>query len=260
MAYLYETHLHTSQSSSCGKSPGREYVKRYRDLGYTGIIITDHFYRGNCAVDRDLPWDKWVKKFCKGYEDAREEGARRGMDVFFGWEETYEGDDYLVYGLDREWLLEHPETRRWTRKEQFEEVRRYGGCVVQAHPFRQYFYIYRILLSMESVDAVEAANAGNERSFDAMAMAYAKKYNLPVTAGSDIHYTGDIRPEIVFGVYLDKKMETIKDYVDAIRHNAIADLKVPAGRFDFYGDERVTLPVEIRDGSDRSIGRGFSIQ
>ena len=254
MAYLYETHLHTSQGSACGVSRGREYIRGYLDRGYTGIIVTDHFYRGNCAVIQNLSWDRWVRRFCQGFEDAREEGERQGLDVFFGWEETYDGDDYLIYGLDKEWLLEHQEACRWTRKEQFEEVRRYGGCVVQAHPFRQAYHIRRIHLSAGAVDAVETANAGNDRSFDALARAYAGKLGLPVTAGSDIHFAGDIRPASAFGVYLDRKMETIADYVDAIRNNAIAGLKMPAGRCDLHGDERVALPVDIRDSRDQSTG------
>ena len=258
MAYLYETHLHTSQSSGCGKSRGHEYVKRYLDLGYTGIIITDHFYHGNCAVDRSLPWDKWVNKFCRGYEDAREEGERRGLDVFFGWEETFDGDDYLIYGLDREWLLEHPECRSWSRQEQFEEVRNYGGCVVHAHPFRQYYYIHCISLFTETVDAVEAANSGNEQSFDVLAWAYAKKLGLPVTAGSDIHYVEDVRPYTVFGVYLDRKMKTIADYSNAIRNNTIAGLNVPSDRFTVLGNEKTILPVEIKDSHDRIIGKDLA--
>ena len=253
MAYLYETHLHTSQGSACGVSRGREYVKRYLDLGYSGIIITDHFIWGNCAIDRRLPWEKFVSNFCLGYEDAREEGARRGLGVFFGWEQTFDGDDYLVYGLDKEWLLKHPEVIRWTRKEQFEEAGRYGGCVVQAHPFRQYYYIDHIHLSM-CVDAVEAANSGNEQSFDALAWAYAKKIGVTVTAGSDIHAAKDIRPETVFGVSLDKKMETISDYVDAIKNNTISNLRISSGRFTLYGNERVVLPVDIRDRKDNSVG------
>jgi hypothetical protein len=253
VAYLYETHLHTSEGSACGVSPGREYIARYLDLGYAGIIVTDHFDGGNCAVDRSLPWDKWVHGFCRGYEAAREEGARRGLDVFLGWEQTFDGDDYLVYGLDKEWLLRHPESARWSRKEQFDEVRRYGGCVVQAHPFRQHYYINCVHLSTGCVDAVEAANGGNsEQSYDALAWAYAKKLKLPVTAGSDIHCAGDIRPETAFGIYLDKKMETIEDYVKAIRSNAIQGLRTPPGRCDFHGDETVRLPVDIRDSRDRS--------
>jgi histidinol phosphatase-like PHP family hydrolase len=253
MSYLYETHMHTSQGSSCGISRGRDYIQRYLGLGYSGIIITDHFCRGNTAIDRSLPWAKWVQQFCKGYEDAREEGARRGLDVFFGWEETFDGDDYLVYGLDKEWLLKHPESRGWTRKEQFEEVRRDGGCVVHAHPFRQYNYIKCIHLPTGLVDAVEAANSGNHQSFDAFAWAYAKKIGVTATAGSDIHRVEDLRGDTAYGVILDKKMKTIGDYVKAVKNNALKSLRVPHGRFYLYGDEMVMLPVDIRDKEGRRI-------
>ena len=257
MAYLYETHLHTSESSACGHSSGREYIRKYIDSGYSGIIITDHFFRGNCAIDRNLPWNKWVDEFCQGYENAREEGERQGLDVFFGWEETFEkNDDYLVYGLDKAWLYEHPEAAQWTRKEQFLDVRRYGGCVVQAHPFRQHHYITQVNLSTGCVDAVEAANAGNrEQSYDALAWVYAKRLKLPITAGSDIHRVEDVGPETAYGVYLDKKIKTIKDYVELIRNNAIGELKIPSGRCDIRGNESITLPVDIRGDQDESTGK-----
>ncbi|MDR3139847.1 MAG: PHP domain-containing protein [Treponema sp.] len=254
MKYLYETHLHTSQSSACGETPGHEYISRYKALGYTGIIITDHFYRGNTVADRSLPWEKWVDRFCRGFEDAREAGARQGLDVFFGWEETFEGDDYLVYGLDRQWLLKHPEAASWTRAEQYQWVSHFGGCVVQAHPFRQHYYIDCIHLSPEWVHAVEAANAGNnEQSYDALAKRYAEKLGLPVTAGSDIHRLADVKEGTAFGVYLDKKMETIADYVEAVKTGTIAGLRISEGRCDYRGNERVKLPVRIRDKRGRPI-------
>jgi hypothetical protein len=231
MEYLYETHLHTREGSACGVSRGREYVEKYLDLGYSGIIVTDHFFRGNCRADRSLPWEKWVPEFCRGYEATREEGERRGLDVFFGWEETVDGNDYLVYGLDKEWLLEHPETAAWSRKKQFHEVRRNGGCVVLAHPFRFVNSLKRFPASSEYVDAIEAANSGNEPISDALAWAYAHELKVPVTAGSDIHYAGDMDPNIVFGVYLPKKMESIKDFTDAVRNNTISRLKIPEDRF-----------------------------
>jgi hypothetical protein len=223
------------------------------DLGYAGIIITDHFFNGNTRADRNHPWKKWVQEYCRGYELAKEEGLRRGFDVFFGWEESLDGDDYLIYGLDKEWLLAHPEAAHWTLREQFDEVTRYGGCVVLAHPFRfvhsmnripHYGYV-SVVEAVNSgnsqiscahygyVSAVEAANSGNSQISDALAWAYAKKLKVSATAGSDIHCAADIRPDTVFGVYLDKKMETIADYVDAVLNNTIAKLKVPTGRFDF---------------------------
>jgi hypothetical protein len=241
-------------------SRGSEYIKRYRDLGYAGIIVTDHFYNGNTTVARNLPWREWVRRFCRGYEETWEAGARQGLDVFFGWEETFDdNDDYLIYGLDKAWLLEHPEARNWTREEQYRTVKQYGGCVVQAHPFRQHYYISTVRLSTGCVDAVEAANAGNhEQSYDALAMRYAEKLGLPATAGSDIHDAAQAEDgERIFGVYLDKKMETIADYVGAIRAKTLAGLRMREGRCDWRGDWTVTLPVDVRDAHDRSTGRNI---
>jgi hypothetical protein len=220
--------------------------------------VTDHFYNGNTVAARNLPWREWVNQFCRGYEETREAGARQGLDVFLGWEETFDdNDDYLVYGLDKAWLLEHPESRNWTRGEQYRTVTQYGGCVVQAHPFRQHYYITMVHLSTGCVDAVEAANAGNhEQSYDALAMRYAKKLGLPATAGSDIHDAAQTGQEDkMFGVYLDKKLETAADYAAAIREKKIAGLRISEGRCDWHGDWAVSLPVDIRDKNDKSTGQ-----
>jgi hypothetical protein len=255
MKYLYETHLHTVQSSACGVSEGHSYIRKYKDKGYTGIMVTDHFFNGNSAINRQLSWREWVNRFCRGYEDAKQEGDRLGLDVFFGWEETFDADDYLIYGLDKNWLLEHHEAARWTRLEQFNAVRRNGGCVVQAHPFRHQSYISTIHLSSGCVDAVEAANAGNTSpAYNALAMAYAAKLGLPVTAGSDIHSLRQFETGQIFGVYLDKKLNTIQDYVKAIKEHTIAGLHIPPGHCDLTGRETVSLPVDIRDANDRSTG------
>jgi hypothetical protein len=259
MSYLYETHLHTAHSSGCGVSEGYEYVRYYKERGYSGIIVTDHFYNGNTAIPRNLPWREWVKRFYQGYEEVREEGERQGLDVFFGWEETFDCcDDYLVYGLDKAWLLEHPEAKSWTRDEQYLSVRAAGGCVVQAHPFRQHHYIRTVILSPECVDAVEAANAGNhEQSYDALAMRYAQRLGLPVTAGSDIHEVRQFHEGAIFGVYLDEKMQSVSDYAAAICNNKIIGLHISPGRCDFHGDEEVLLPVDIRDRNGRSTGKNW---
>jgi predicted metal-dependent phosphoesterase TrpH len=257
--FLYETHLHTCTASACGVSMGKDYIRAYKDLGYTGIIVTDHFFRGNTAIDRNLPWKKWVDRYCRGFEETREAGARGGLDVFFGWEETYDGcDDYLIYGLDKEWLLDHDEARQWSRREQYLRVRQYGGCVVQAHPFRQHHYIQQINLSARLVDGVEAANAGNlEQSYDALAMRYAERLGLAPVAGSDTHEVSQLETRGSFGVYLDKKMKSIADYVAAVKEKKIAGLRIKPGRCDYHGGETVSLPVYIRDEYDKPTGEDW---
>lgn len=251
--YLYETHLHTCQASICGNSFGHEYIRYYQDLGYTGAIITDHFVRGNCQVDTSLPWTEFVHRFCAGYEDAWEEGDKHGFQVFFGWEETFDGDDYLVYGLDKAWLMEHPEAKTWTRRDQYEQVHRWGGCVVQAHPFRDRDYISTIHLSPRLCDAFEVFNAGNTPEQDQQAYHFARRHNLTMTAGSDIHAVSQVVPEHMMGVAFNKPWNSIHDYVAAIRNRTPFTLHAPPGRLPDGPPPQPGLPVMLRDEYDRSV-------
>lgn len=260
MGYLYETHLHTSEASACAHVSGADYVRPYLDLGFSGIIVTDHFFNSNTAIDRHKPWSEWVKGFCSGYENAKNEGEKIGLDVFFGWEETFDGDDFLIYGLDKNWLLEHPEMVRWTREEQFREVRRYGGCVVHAHPFRQHAYLSTVRLAPHCIDAVEAANAGNHDAlYDAEAFAYARVLGLPAVAGSDIHRTTTLGEDgAPFGVVSETQFTSIHDYVSLIRNKGPLAMHIPPGRCDLKGadgNKPLSLKAEIRGAGDKTSGR-----
>ncbi len=255
MKYIYETHLHTCQSSACGWTKGRDYIPYYQDMGYAGIIVTDHFFRGNTAVSRNLPWAERVNQFCLGYEDARETGEKAGFSVFFGWEENYQGDEYLIYGLSKQWLINHPEVERFTRRQQFEAVRKAGGCVVQAHPFRDKEYLSDIHLSTGCVDAVEAYNAGNHPDNDILALRYAKLLGLPVTAGSDMHQINHRPGELLMGVVFDQPLASIRDYVKAIREKRPFGVHIPEGRGEWREGIDIRLPVDVRNGQDISTGR-----
>src|SRR5690554_4993817 len=107
--HKYETHAHTSESSTCAKITAKELVHFYKNRGFSGICVTDHFLNGNTTAPRSLPWAERIELFCGGYENACVEGRKTGLDVFFGWEYTYKATDFLTYGLDKEWLLDHPE-------------------------------------------------------------------------------------------------------------------------------------------------------
>ena len=229
MPFLYETHMHTCLASKCGRSTGKEHVRFYKEIGFTGIIMTDHFFRGNTAVDREQPWEKRIDQFWSGYEDAKEEGDRIGLDVFFGLEQNFEGDEYLVYGLDKDYMKTHPEMEHWTRRLQLEEVHKAGGCVIQAHPFRMRNYMNRIHLGRLFCDGIEVANAGNDPMDDARAYRYGQEYGMVMTAGSDNHLSPC--PQ-VFGVELEKRLTSISDYVKIILEKGNIGLHVPASRFD----------------------------
>lgn len=219
--YLYETHLHTKEVSACSRSTAEELVHAYKNAGYTGIMVTDHFYRGNCAIDRTLPWEDWVEAYCKGYENAKKAGECVGLTVFFGWEESYHGTDFLIYGLDKEWLKKHPEIKEVTIEEQYELVHREGGMVIQAHPYREANYIPEIRLYPESVDGVEIWNASHygkapgedgRSVYDVKAEGYADRYQLPCTGGSDIHSTDLLSGGMAF----QRKLTDVNDYIKAV--------------------------------------------
>ena len=219
--YAYETHLHTSNGSACGRNTGDEMAKACKKAGYTGIIVTDHFFYGNTAIDRSLPWTEWVEGYCKGFELAKKTGDKIGLQVFFGWEASYHGTDFLVYGLGKEWLMQHPQIKDATVEEQYQLVHEAGGMVIHAHPFRKEFYIPEVRLFPEYVDGVERINATHVRNFkdqegenlfDKCALEYALKNDFPQTAGSDIHSVDLLGGGMAFS----RKLENIQDYITAV--------------------------------------------
>lgn len=226
--YLYETHMHTAEASACAKSSGAEMARAYRKAGYTGVVVTDHFFYGNTAIDRSLAWEEWVTQFCKGYESVKAEGDKIGLSVFFGWESGYQGTEFLIYGLDKEWLLAHPKIREADIEEQYKLVHEGGGIVCHAHPFREEPYIPQIRLFPEYVDAVEGINATHESpvssshlnpDFNRKACAYAKEHHLPITAGSDQHTTLMIGGGMLF----ERKLRDAADFCKAVcKSEAIA--------------------------------------
>lgn len=219
--YAYETHLHTSEGSACGRSSGAEMARACKEAGYAGIFVTDHFYYGNTAVDRSLDWEDWVEGYCKGYEHAKAEGEKIGLQVFFGWEQSYRGTDFLIYGLDKAWLKAHPEIRDCTVEEQYRLVKRDGGMVIHAHPYREADYIPEIRLFPEFVDGVEVVNASHARrgvgedglsEFDRKALAYAREWDFPQTGGSDIHSVALFGGGMAFS----RRLDSVKDFMDAV--------------------------------------------
>lgn len=248
MKYIYETHLHTNVGSKCGKSSPEDYIKPYKDIGYTGIIVTDHFFNGNCAVDRSLPWREQVDIYVSGYERAYEAGLKENFDVFFGFETRLGNDEYLVYGLDKQWLYEHPEIVTATRVEQYRLVREGGGAVVQAHPYRERGYQDGIDLYPWCADAAEAYNLGNSQFEDRRALAYAKRLGLCVTAGSDIHDVALFDKMKPFGVVSEKKWSSIADYVEILKSHTQLELQIESVPLQ---PEKLTLDFEVVEHPDK---------
>jgi len=213
--YCYETHMHTAESSACAPSSARSMARFYKDLGYRGIIVTDHFFNGNTVIPSHLPWQQRVSLFCRGFENAKLEGESIGLQVFFGWEYCYHGTEFLTYGLTKEWLLSHPEVLSWGVEEYLERVREDGGFIIHAHPFREASYIWKTRLFPDHTDAVEAINMRNpDTAFDQRAYNYAREHGLVITSGSDAHDTETLPGG---GMRFENDIPSIEEFIETVR-------------------------------------------
>ena len=215
MGYLYETHMHTSQVSGCAVCTAAQQVRSYKEKGYTGIIITDHFVNGYSTCPLHYRWEEKMRHLESGFVEAKMEGDKCGLDVFFGWEFTYRGSDFLTYGLDSDFLLAHPNLDKLAIKEYSEVVRSNAGYLAQAHPFRDEWYVeYKFPVDPALIDGVEVFNSTEPDARNAKALAFAGRHNLPMQSGSDCHGRSALFPA---GVLLENRAESIFDIIEAIR-------------------------------------------
>lgn len=223
--FKYETHLHTAQGSGCATWRGSVIVDRLKELGYSGAFVTDHFFNGNTAVDRRLPWDIKVHLFCQGYEEAKKRGDEIGFDVWFGWEFAMHGTEFLTYGLDKQFLLEHPEIMEMPLERYADFIHQHGGFVVHAHPFREAGYIPSIRLYPRCVDGAEAINCGNSPDANERASWYCDSYGIPKTGGTDGHHLWNYNSG---GIALDEKLTCAHDYLERLRAGRITKILEPS--------------------------------
>ncbi|MCL2198374.1 MAG: PHP domain-containing protein [Defluviitaleaceae bacterium] len=212
--FKYETHMHTYPASACASSTPEEMVRFYKNMDYTGAIVTDHFFNGNSGCPKNISWVEKVKFFAEGYFRAKKEGDMCDLDVFFGLEYSFSGTDFLVYGVTPDWLLEHPGFDKLSLGEFSATVRAAGAYLAQAHPFRDAFWIANPSPADPSlIDGIEVYNASMPDRANKKALAYAEKYGLAKQAGSDAHDNYLRRPS---GILLNYRAKDIFDIIAAL--------------------------------------------
>ena len=115
MKYLFDTHVHTKESSSCSRIPAKEMVRMYRDAGYSGVVVTDHYHDGffDGPFFSNISWERKVDHFLRGYYAAKEEEDKTGFKILMGMEINFTpyNIDFLTFGFDRQFLVDNP--RMW---------------------------------------------------------------------------------------------------------------------------------------------------
>lgn len=214
--YKYETHLHTYPVSRCSRAGVREMLQLYKDLEYEGVFITNHFLDGNINIDGGLSYEEKINFYCSDYEYGKSIAEEIGIKVFFGIEMSYKGTDFLVYGLDKEWLLNHPQIMEMKKSEELAFLAEHGALIIQAHPFREARYIDHIRLFPRVVHGVEIVNACRTELENSMAEQYAKAYDLLAFAGTDNHVGA--AQERFAGVCSHKAVTDEKHFVELVKN------------------------------------------
>ncbi|MDR1193549.1 MAG: PHP domain-containing protein [Peptococcaceae bacterium] len=188
--YKYDIHIHTAETSRCGHLKAAEIVNAYKKLGYAGICITDHlhdFYFDIMEWHDD--WQKCIDRFMYGYKLAKEAGDAAGLDVIFGAEIrfTENDNDFLLFGIDEDWLRSRPFVCHVTHREFFHK---YGDSVLilQAHPYRDKFPVLS-----DCIHGLEVANCNpRQKNRNELAVELALSHpELIRVCASDTHQWGD---------------------------------------------------------------------
>lgn len=214
--FKYETHLHTSPVSRCAGATVRQQLEFYKNHGYDGVFITNHFIDGNCTPAADLSYSEKMDYFFSDYEQGVEIGKELGIKVFCGVESSYHGTDFLIYGLDKEWYKAHPEINQMSINDKLTFLTENGALVVHAHPFREAGYISHIRLFPRNVRGVEVFNACRNELENKMAKIYAEEYKLIPFSGSDNHHAGSGVCVLGGMCTEDKPIESEREFIDAV--------------------------------------------
>ena len=103
-----EMHAHDCEVSPCAVIKAKELVDGYKEAGYDGIVITNHFDKGIMHLWGETT-EEHYQTYLRGYELAKEEGERVGLRVILGMEIRLEcgPEDYLVYGVTKDFIREY---------------------------------------------------------------------------------------------------------------------------------------------------------
>ncbi len=211
MQYKTELHAHSSEVSPCADFTVEQVADRYLEAGYTSLCLTNHFIRhilerGGESWEEQVDWFLRPVRLMQSYVGAR-------MHILAGAELRFDDhdNDYLLYGITREFMLAHPYFYEMKLKDFTPLARENGILVIQAHPFRNRMKVIR----PDMIDGIEMFNghAGHDSRND-LAELWSKKYKLLRTSGSDFHHPHSV---IGAGILTDEPVTSIEQLTEILR-------------------------------------------
>lgn len=185
--YRLELHAHSSPASGCSEVPADELVRVFKDAGYDGIALTNHFIANS---DYTGSKENTIEMFKKDIYLAQETGDKLGIKVYAGAElrfHNHSNNDYLFFGYTLDELPDIFDYLNTDLETFVKEYKKESSLLIQAHPFRNNM----IRMNSDLLDAIEAFNVHqNHNSRVAVAAKYAAAEGKIMTVGSDYHHPG----------------------------------------------------------------------
>ena len=185
--YKTELHAHTCPASKCAHTEPEEMIEQYIENGYSAVVITNHM--SPTLFDVILPditdYREAAEIFLEDIRRARVYAAGR-ITVLTGMELRVRKNmnDYLIYGIDDEFILNMGNVMDMTIKELSPFFHENGALIFQAHPFRDTMTV----TSPKLLDGIEAGNfCTTHDSRNDIAAVWAKKFGMLTVYGSDYH-------------------------------------------------------------------------
>lgn len=185
--YRLELHAHSSPASGCSEVPADELVRVFKEAGYDGIALTNHFIANS---DYTGSKENTIEMFKKDIYLAQETGDKLGIKVYAGAElrfHNHSNNDYLFFGYTLDELPDIFDYLNTDLETFVKEYKKESSLLIQAHPFRNNM----IRMNSDLLDAIEAFNVHqNHNSRVAVAAKYAAAEGKIMTVGSDYHHPG----------------------------------------------------------------------
>ncbi len=214
MKYKYELHCHTAETSECAAIGAADAVEFYKSIGYSGMVITDHYSFLTFGTQSSFKRQIDVDKYLRGYHNALE-AAGDGFTVLLGMEIRYfmTTNDYLVYGIDEDFIRSNGNMLFKGERRFYNLVKKQGAVIVQAHPFRP--YIHRA--NPKYIDGCEIFNGKDrDKDFNQKARKWAEEESFGiVTGGADFHR--ESQKANASGIITEEKINNNADLVRILK-------------------------------------------
>ncbi|MBQ9120993.1 MAG: hypothetical protein IJY12_01365 [Clostridia bacterium] len=212
MEYKIELHCHCKEVSLCADADTKLVAKKYLEAGYSTIVLTNHFNHDTIRSRENETYEDFLARYISAADKLQAEVGDRitvllGMEIRFptNW------NDYLVYGMTPEFLYAYPNILDMDLGSFRQLVNENGMLLFQAHPFR----FGMTTTNPKFLDGIESHNGHpHHNSNNDIAEAWAEKYGLLHSAGSDYHHERDVPTS---GIISTRPIRTSKDLIDVLK-------------------------------------------